>query len=708
VIDFTISLAGYSLRLDPVTGDLKGIRWHDPGLDLIRDRRLAENFRILLPRPGMEASYFCSRDQVVARIERDDHGITCVYDTLRNEHETVDVTVRYRIEGRGRSLEVSMSVENRTDRVLAEALFGMLGGVQGVGLRASSDSLLPGAHANLGGNIFRTFPAGEYGGGNLGITYSACGFLYPGYGGLSMSWADFFNRRLGLGVYYGLHDPETRLCALYLELRPFTTSTVTGTNWPSPRDVPSDEPRGLTVGWLNFPHSANATEQFGPAVIEVHPGDWRSGSAIYRTWFDRHFPIAGTSWLRDEPAWQSTILANPEDVVVHRFEDLGRMAADAAAYGVTTFEVCGWDVGGIDRGYPNYRPDPRLGTREEFRSGLGAIRDSGVHPVVFANLQFADTATPEYRDELHRYAVHGRWAEDPATLGFGEGTIGARLGLTRSNMALVSLAHPELRSRLVDQMTELVADGAQAIQLDKTIVTQYLDFNPRLTTSPDRSLPAGLLDTLREILERGRQVDPEFALASETWWDRTFQFVDVLYTRMVDIDIPSESLLHTFPEIASTSFAENPADFNVMNNGLRYGFVWAMAPRHYQESLDERLTQPLSRYVAELIRIRFRHRDILFHGRLEDDPAVMVERHPDLRYSVFGATSSRGARRAVVLVNFGDRPVTTVLDRDAPSGQFEICQPFEADRLAGLPAAIRLAPRGCAVVVEIEPLTPAP
>ena len=27
-----------------------------------------------------------------------------------------------------------------------------------------------------------------------------------------------------------------------------------------------------------------------------------------------------------------------------------------------------------------------------------------------------------------------------------------------------------------------------------------------------------------------------------------------------------------------------------MNNGMRYGMVWALAPRHYNDSLDERLT----------------------------------------------------------------------------------------------------------------------
>ena len=189
--------------------------------------------------------------------------------------------------------------------------------------------------------------------------------------------------------------------------------------------------------------------------------------------------------------------------------------------------------------------------------------------------------------------------------------------------------------------------------------------------SPDRSLPVGLLDTLGKILEGGRAIDPDLALASETWWDRTFQYTDVLYSRMVDIDIPSPVLMVTFPEIASTVFAENPADFNVLNNGMRYGMVWAIAPRHYMASLEERLTKPLSRYLQELIRIRSRHAGLLFHGRFEDTDGATVRAHDDLRYSVFRPRTTEGDMRACVLVNFGDHPIETTVDLPAGSGRVE-------------------------------------
>lgn len=689
-----------TLRLDAESGDLRGIAWHSPRIDLIREPRLGESFRILLPRPDRESCYFNSRDQVASSIESDETGITCSYEQLRNEGEVVDVRVRYRIECIDERLEFSIEVDNRTERPVAEVLFGMVGGVHGVGRRADSESLVPGAHANLAPNLFHTFPAGEYGGGNLGIRHSACGFLYPGYGGMSMSWTSFFNVRKNIGVYYASHDPETRLTGLYLELHPFTTSAVRGSNWPPLRSIPEDVPMGMTVGWLNFPYSRNSSIQLGPVALQVHDGDWHRASTIYRSWFDTRFPVRRTSALRREMAWQSTILRNPEGVTVHRFAEVEAMAADALKYDVRAFELCGWDVGGIDRSYPDYKPDKELGTQAEFQAALAAMRSIGVRPIVFANLQVADTATDDFHRHLRKYALHRRWAEDLIVFGFGEGTISARLGLTQSNMAILGLAHPEVRKLLAEQLVALIESGAAALQLDKTTVLQYLDFNDELPTSPDRSLPEGLLQLFAEILARGVKIDPEFALASEMWWDRAFQYVDVLYSRMVDIDVPSPALVFTFPEVTSTIFAENPADFNVMNNGMRYGMVWALAPRHYHDSIDELLTRPLARYVQELIRIRSKHADVLFHGRFQDMQGAEVRGHPDLRYSVFKSTNEGDARQACVLVNYGDHVLETSMSWTNRSRQVEVCQPFEEDRMTQLPAIVSLPPQECAIVID--------
>jgi len=482
-------------------------------------------------------------------------------------------------------------------------------------------------------------------------------------------------------------------------MRPFTKSAVVGDNWPAAADLPSGEPVGLTMGWLDMPYLSNGVFSAGPVALEVHQGDWHAASAIYRKWFDQHFNLRRSpDWLRQEMAWQSIIISNPEDVVVHRFSELPQLAADAKKYGVTTFEILGWEMGGIDRGYPQYRPNPRLGTPEEFRGALKDIRAMGVHPLLFANTQAADTATPVYKSELSRYVVDERWAPDLHLMGWGEGTISARLGLARSNMAVVSPSHPEFRKFLMDQYMQMIRDGAEDFQLDKTNAVGMLDFNPALKVSPDKSLVNGVLDTFQELLKKGRAINPDFSLASEIWIDRALPYVDVSYTRMGRIDMTSTAMRFTFPEWKPTVFGESPGDFNPMNNGMRYGMVWALAPRHCNDSLDDPLQQPLSRYVSELIRIRKQYRDVLFDGRFRDTIGGSVSGGADVRYSVF--ENNAATERALVVVNFGNQTEPAKVNLAGADGrEVDISALFEADRKGTLPLSLNIPANRCVIVV---------
>src|SRR6516164_10920662 len=51
------------LRLDRRNGNLVGLAWKDPSIEIIQEPRLGENFRLLFPRPDYEANYFVSREQ---------------------------------------------------------------------------------------------------------------------------------------------------------------------------------------------------------------------------------------------------------------------------------------------------------------------------------------------------------------------------------------------------------------------------------------------------------------------------------------------------------------------------------------------------------------------------------------------------------------------------------------------------------------------
>ena len=687
------------LRLDKTNGNLVGLHWKNPDEEVIKESRLGENFRILLPLPNYEANYFLSTNQK-AQFEKIDNGIICHYDKLVNERQTLDVKVDYKIESKNGQLLFTITVNNTTDQPLAEVYYGIMGGLRGLRSRSDTRTLVPGGTINNDGEMFTRFTGGGYGGGNLGINYSAAAITYPSWR-MSMSWMEIFNNKENIGMYYGQQDTVIRKTAFYYELRPSEKGNVIGDNWPEEKDVPAGTPIGLTMGWMNMPYTKKGVFSAAPIVLQLHQGDWHEGSQIYRQWFDKHYNVKRQpTWLRNEMAWQSIILSNSEDFINYRFKDLPKLAADAKKYGVTTFEILGWDNGGIDRGYPEYEPDKRLGTKLDFKNALKGIKNLGVHPLIFANIQWVDTDIPLYRNKLKKYETKGRWADDLILSGWGEGTISARIGITRHNMTQITPSHPEVNKLLMNYFLNLVKSGADGFQFDKSTSIDF-DFNRLLALSPDRAMPQAIFDMLGQVLNEGRKIDPQLSIASELIWDRAFQYVDVSYLRMNDIDM-DPSLKYTFPEWTSTIFAESPFDFNIMNNGMRYGFVWAMAPRHYSASMDEPVTQPLSRYVAELIRIRKKHADILFNGRFMDTHGATVHCGENSRFSVFEPMNDKTVK-AVVAVNFGneedDVEVNIGGDRDRKA---ELCIPFQKDTVVLLPAKIKLPARTCAVIVQLK------
>jgi len=168
---------------------------------------------------------------------------------------------------------------------------------------------------------------------------------------------------------------------------------------------------------------------------------------------------------------------------------------------------------------------------------------------------------------------------------------------------------------------------------------------------------------------------------------------------MGDIDMDG-ALRYTFPEWTSTIFGESPGDFNPMSNGMRYGLVWALAPRHYNDSVNEILTRPLAGYVSELIRIRKKYEDILFYGRFNDTLGATVRGDADIRYSVFKSAEPNSSSQACVVVNFGDTPETAEVNIDGVSGSVTIATPSNLDRKADLPVRLSIPPHQLAVVVK--------
>jgi hypothetical protein len=114
------------LHLDKTNGNLVGLHWKNPDEEIIKESRLGENFRILLPLQDYEANYFLSTNQK-AHFEKIENGIICHYDKLINDRQTLNVKVDYKIESKHGQLLFSITVNNTTDQPLAEVYYGIIG-----------------------------------------------------------------------------------------------------------------------------------------------------------------------------------------------------------------------------------------------------------------------------------------------------------------------------------------------------------------------------------------------------------------------------------------------------------------------------------------------------------------------------------------------------------------------------------------------------
>ena len=140
-------------------------------------------------------------------------------------------------------------------------------------------------------------------------------------------------------------------------------------------------------------------------VLRVIDGDWHAAGRVYRAWFEKTFGICKPSqcWIRRESFFVDTMFMLPEGTINYRFQDIPQWAKDAKDHGIHSVKISGWHHGGHDNGYPDYTPDPRLGTWKELEDGIKACHRMGVKVYFFVNYQPVMIDSEWYKKELNKY-----------------------------------------------------------------------------------------------------------------------------------------------------------------------------------------------------------------------------------------------------------------------------------------------------------------
>jgi len=364
--------------------------------------------------------------------------------------------------------------------------------------------------------------------------------------------------------------------------------------------------------------------------------------------------------------------------------------------------ISGWNVGGHDGNYPYYEPDPRLGTWDELAGGIRACHKMGVKVFLFANIQPARVDTEWFKRDLHRYTARDRWGVDYEVMGWGMGTLGARLGYTRPPLVGESSGIPDYRKIIVAKMRKLAEIGADGVHIDKLWPGRGLDFNPLSTLSPDQATSVGRLLALEEILQACREVNPEFALSTECAWDRTLAYSNVAWAWHDNAADHVPVLKYTFPEWFPGMAAPQPFDFTAVNNAVRYGYQIFLGPGNYvaADSLAYPPMRQLSNYVREVLQVLEQVKDTVAFGEFMDTRSVDFEGPDEMRYSVF--RDPKTGKRACVVVNMGEEPrrASVKAFEGNTNGKVIVRQPYNSPRAGNLPIDLEIPAARFVIVGE--------
>ncbi len=695
----TISLENdrIGIKVDQGTGALVSFYIRETGCEMIGEPELAGNFRICLPLDDYQANYIDGMLQKPGKVYREGNTITAEFSGMSSDKGNYPVDLKYTITLHDDYVSFKARLTNRYHKPVTEFWFPRLGGWTRFGNNRGSMLATPNYNRNSRHEIslFRNYPGSR----GLGAEAAEWSLSYPG---MVMPWWDIFDDKSGKGLYLGYHDSVFRFSTWHTYLVPNTSGAQDA--WLT-REQAGNTPVGLVFSHIRYPFiKSGETLESGEFIIRIHDGDWHEGSKFYRSWFMDRFPFEkSTSWLRKEPAWFTSIIYQPEDKIIADYAQYDQWTRDAQKYGIHCFELIGWNHGGLERNYPDYTPEEKLGGKPGFTELLKSIDSQGGKCLVFTNYNVLDQNTEWYKRDLYKYKQQDGFGQQNIWMGWGESTFLARSGMSVRYHVRSSVT-PEIEKILTDQFTELVRSGAHGFQIDKVCVGAALDFNPLNWMKPDVALCEGLVQAIDRLYKQCRSINPDFRMASEFGYDRLLPYFDVGYRNSYGSEI--STFRYVFPEWTSCNHISAPRDFRGVNGAVLTGAVLCIEPDTYQGSLDQPIYRDLAAYISEINRIRRELTEYIFTGDYFDDRGAVITKveknEPEPTGLVFKVHGNyQNGRRAIVITNEGLTPLKYTwkfTHRDVK--EVMMYSPFAGVRILKSGEAVEIKPDALQILVE--------
>jgi Domain of unknown function (DUF6259) len=137
-------------------------------------------------------------------------------------------------------------------------------------------------------------------------------------------------------------------------------------------------------------------------VVSPYNGSWHVPANKYRAWLDSPecdwFELHKIpEWVRKMHGWQRVIMKHQYGEIHYKYAQMPEMREDGQKSGIDTLFMFGWQNGGHDNNYPDYTPDPELGTEKQLKAGIKDFTQHNGQVILYANGQLIDLNSEFYK-----------------------------------------------------------------------------------------------------------------------------------------------------------------------------------------------------------------------------------------------------------------------------------------------------------------------
>lgn len=342
------------------------------------------------------------------------------------------------------------------------------------------------------------------------------------------------------------------------------------------------------------------------AIFWHHEGDWHVAADVYSKFFHSTADIlAKPEWIDDCTGWMLTIMKQQNNELMWPYSTIGSTLTEAAkARGFNLLGLFGWTIGGHDKYYPEYDPDPAMGGEQGLKDGIRSAHEKGMKVIMYVNGQLIDTEGTEFwgrtgegivvrkSDGSDHHQMWQKYKDFPAR----------HHGLACQS----DLRWKEIMLNLAKQINSYGADGIIFDQLGTTGVTYCYSSGhghpvPAIVYANDR------VANLKYVADEMKKINPGFAVITEGIDESELNSISFFHlsgrsavcntfrqTGSVEEFLNgspkgtyfSQMVKYTIPEWTSTDRTQSPAD---NRSSLNYCLLCGIRPEiecRYQPDVD--------------------------------------------------------------------------------------------------------------------------